>query len=176
MYSYVTHELPALIHAGFAADRTRQGIFGHSMGGHGALTIALKNPERYRSISAFAPICAPKRCPWGQKAFAGYLGVEDQSRWDEHDASELVRRVQAAAARPPILLDQGLDDSFLETQLHPHQLEAACEAAGYPLRLRRHAGYDHGYYFISSFMADHLQHHARCLGIAACDASPPRTG
>ena len=162
MYSYVTQELPALIEGNFPADRERRGIFGHSMGGHGALVLALKNPGRYRSISAFAPIAAPKSCPWGQKAFNGYLGP-DKGQWDAYDATELMSQVKDAARRPQILIDQGLGDQFLEQQLHPHLLEEACRKVGYPLTLRRQAGYDHGYYFISTFMEDHLRHHARTL-------------
>jgi S-formylglutathione hydrolase len=162
MYSYVTQELPALIEAEFPVDPQRVGIFGHSMGGHGALTIALKNPGRYKSVSAFAPIAAPKRCPWGQKAFTGYLGA-DQGGWSAYDASELMLQVKGAEQRPPILIDQGLADQFLEQQLHPHVFEEACAKAGQRLTLRFHAGYDHGYYFISSFVEDHLRHHARIL-------------
>jgi S-formylglutathione hydrolase len=161
MYSYVTLELPALIDAHFASDPKRQGIFGHSMGGHGALTIGLKNPQRYRSISAFAPIAAPMQCPWGQKAFTGYLGTEP-SRWKEYDATELVRSGRRWPG--PIRIDQGLADQFLESQLHPHLFEKACLEAGLSLDLRRQAGYDHGYYFISSFMEDHLRVHAQQLG------------
>lgn len=162
MYTYVTQELRALIEAQFPADTARTGIFGHSMGGHGALTIALRNPERYRSVSAFAPIAAPKQCPWGQKAFSGYLGP-DRGQWSHYDATELVAGVKDAAGRPPILIDQGLSDQFLQTQLHPHLFEEACRKVGYPLQLRRHEGYDHSYYFISSFVQDHLVHHARIL-------------
>ena len=162
MYSYVTRELPALIQAGFPADSERMGIFGHSMGGHGALTIALKNPDRYSSISAFAPIAAPKQAPWGQKAFNGYLGP-DRGQWDEYDATELMRRVKDGAKRPPILIDQGLGDQFLERELYPHVFEEACAGAGQRLTLRRQPGYDHGYYFISTFIDDHLRHHARQL-------------
>jgi S-formylglutathione hydrolase len=162
MYTYVTSELPALIEANFPVDARRQGIFGHSMGGHGALTIALKNPGRYRSVSAFAPIAAPMQCPWGQKAFAGYLGDEREA-WRAHDASELIRSLQTVDGRPPLLVDQGLADPFLEQQLLPDRLEKACAETGYPLTLRRHPGYDHGYYFISTFIEDHLRHHARTL-------------
>ncbi|WP_119166061.1 S-formylglutathione hydrolase [Algihabitans albus] len=161
MYSYVTQELPALIAAEFPADPARQSIFGHSMGGHGALISALKNPGTYRSVSAFAPIAAPLRCPWGEKAFTGYLG-EDRSAWTAYDASELVKQ---AEERLPLLIDQGSDDQFLETQLNPELFEAACAEAGHPLELRRQPGYDHGYYFISTFMADHLAHHAKALGL-----------
>jgi S-formylglutathione hydrolase len=162
MYSYVTQELPALIEADFAIDPQRLGIFGHSMGGHGALVIALKNPERYRSVSAFAPIAAPKTCPWGEKAFTGYLGA-DKGQWSGYDATELVAQVQDAARRPAILIDQGTSDQFLEEQLHPHRFEAAAKKVGYPVTLRHQTGYDHGYYFISTFMEDHLRHHARTL-------------
>jgi S-formylglutathione hydrolase len=162
MYSYVTQELPALVEAQFPADPIRTAIMGHSMGGHGALTIGLKNPARYRSISAFAPIAAPTQCPWGQKAFVGYLG-DDQDQWREHDASELVARVSDAPKRRHILIDQGLSDQFLGLQLKPEIFEAACKRSGYPLTLRRHAGYDHSYYFISTFIDDHLVHHAKAL-------------
>ncbi|MGC3981061.1 MAG: S-formylglutathione hydrolase [Steroidobacteraceae bacterium] len=162
MYSYVTRELPQLIAANFAADMNRQGIFGHSMGGHGALTIGLKNPQTYKSISAFAPIVAPMQCPWGVKAFTGYLGT-DQAAWQQYDATVLMTNLHNASNRSSILIDQGLSDQFLEKQLHPHLFEAACKQAGYPLQLRQHAGYDHGYYFISSFIEDHLRHHAKLL-------------
>ncbi len=162
MYSYVTRELPALVSANFPVDPDRQGIFGHSMGGHGALTLGLRNPGQYRSISAFAPISAPMRCPWGEKAFTGYLGA-DREAWRAHDACELIRSIPDATRRPALLVDQGLADAFLETQLKPERLEQACREKGYPLTLRRHAGYDHGYYFISSFIEDHLRHHARAL-------------
>jgi S-formylglutathione hydrolase len=161
MYSYVTIELPTLIDAHFPADAGRQGIFGHSMGGHGALVCALRNPGQYKSLSAFAPICAPMRCPWGKKAFAGYLG-DDQANWKEYDAAELVRRARFPGA---ILVDQGLADKFLSDQLYPEVFEAACRDAGQPMTLRRQEGYDHGYFFISTFMEDHLRHHAAQLGI-----------
>ncbi len=159
MYDYVTEELPELVFAEFPGDASRQGIFGHSMGGHGALTIGLKNPGTYRSLSAFAPIANPVDCPWGRKAFSHYLGV-DETRWREHDATLLVQAAGNEKPAHPILVDQGLADQFLEEQLHPHRFEAACEAAGIELELRRHAGYDHGYYFISTFMEDHLRFHA----------------
>ncbi|HEX7816947.1 S-formylglutathione hydrolase [Dyella sp.] len=159
MYSYVTEELPVLIGTHFPIDAARSGIFGHSMGGHGALTIALKNPRRYRSVSAFAPIVAPSQVPWGRKAFDRYLGPES-SRWRDHDACELVRHQPFPGT---ILVDQGLADKFLGEQLRPELFEQACAAAGQELVLRRHAGYDHSYYFISTFMDDHLQHHARAL-------------
>ncbi len=162
MYSYVTVELPALIETHFPVDARKQGIFGHSMGGHGALTIALKNPGRYRSVSALAPIAAPMQCPWGQKAFNNYLGA-DQESWRAYDASELIRSLPSVDGRPLLLVDQGLSDAFLEQQLLPDRLEKACAEVGYPLTLRRHPGYDHGYYFISTFIEDHLRHHARAL-------------
>jgi len=158
MADYVAQELPALIEQNFPATDAR-GIFGHSMGGHGALVTALRNPGRYRSVSAFAPVVAPSQVPWGQKAFAEYLG-EDVSAWKEWDAVELIATAQE---RLPILVDQGETDEFLRKQLRPELLEAACAAAGHPLTLRRHAGYDHSYYFIASFMADHFAHHARAL-------------
>ncbi|MBT9525532.1 MAG: S-formylglutathione hydrolase [Rhizobacter sp.] len=159
MGSYITQELRALVLAAFASRADRVGLFGHSMGGHGALTLALKNPGLYQSVSAFAPIAAPMQCPWGVKAFSGYLG-DDKAVWAQHDATELVK---SGARAPHLLIDQGLADKFLAEQLHPDRFEAACRAAGQPLTLRRHAGYDHGYYFISSFMADHLAHHAQAL-------------
>jgi S-formylglutathione hydrolase len=159
MYSYITVELPALIAGKFPADADRQGIFGHSMGGHGALVCALRNPGQYKSLSAFAPIAAPMRCPWGKKAFKGYLG-DDHAAWQEYDASELVTRARFAG---PILVDQGLADKFLADQLYPEVFEAACRDAGQPLTLRRQEGYDHGYFFISTFMEDHLRHHAAQL-------------
>ncbi|HET7480121.1 MAG TPA: S-formylglutathione hydrolase [Rubrobacteraceae bacterium] len=162
MYSYVTEELPRIIEANFSASSEVRGIFGHSMGGHGALTIALKNPDRYRSVSAFAPIAAPTRAPWGEKAFSGYLGTEDKEKWREHDASELVRERPFPDGRE-ILVDQGTGDQFLEEQLYPEVFENACADAGQPLTLRRHEGYDHGYYFISTFMEDHIRHHAKTL-------------
>ena len=142
-----------------AGDGLHMGVFGHSMGGHGALTLALRHPELFRSVSALAPIAAPMQCPWGVKAFSGYLG-EDRSAWAAHDATELIK---AGARCPPLLVDQGEADKFLAEQLHPHLLEAACLGAGQPLTLRRHAGYDHGYYFIASVVEDHLRHHARAL-------------
>ena len=159
MYSYVTRELPALIAAEFPADMSCQGIFGHSMGGHGALVCALRNPGQYKSLSAFSPIAAPMRCPWGKKAFKGYLG-DDPAAWQEYDASELVKRARLAG---PMLVDQGLADKFLSDQLYPEVFETACRDAGQPLTLRRQEGYDHGYFFISTFMEDHLRHHAEQL-------------
>ncbi len=159
MYSYCTVELPRTIADSFPADSGRQGIFGHSMGGHGALMIALRNPDQFRSLSAFAPICAPSRCPWGQKAFGGYLG-DDRAAWLAYDASELVAREPFDA---PILIDQGMADKFLAEQLHPEAFEAACRKSRQVLTLRRHEGYDHGYFFIASFIDDHLKHHAMHL-------------
>lgn len=160
MYTYIAEELPALVRAQFAGiDAERCGIFGHSMGGHGALTIALKNPGRYRSVSAFAPICAPTRCPWGERAFSAYLG-DDRSAWVQHDACELLSAVQLPFE---ILVDQGEADEFLQTQLRPELLQAAAARSGQALRLRRHAGYDHSYFFIASFIEDHLRFHAGLL-------------
>ena len=160
MRSYVESELPDVIAAAFPADMSRQAITGHSMGGHGALTIALRHPDRFRSVSAFSPICAPTEVPWGEKAFSSYLG-EDRASWREYDACALI---EAGARVPDILVDQGEADGFLETQLQPERLKAACAAAGQPLTLRLQPGYDHSYYFISSFMAEHLRWHAKRLG------------
>ncbi|MEL6128472.1 MAG: S-formylglutathione hydrolase [Cyanobacteria bacterium J06554_1] len=161
MYSYVTQELPALIHGNFAVDASRQGIFGHSMGGHGALVCGLRNPDSYQSISAFAPIAAPSQCAWGQKALGKYLGP-DQSTWSAYDATELVKHRARADRR--ILIDQGSADAFLEQQqLKPEIFQAACKVAEQPLTLRMQTGYDHGYYFISTFMEDHIRHHAELL-------------
>jgi S-formylglutathione hydrolase len=161
MYSYVTVELPALIAEHFpAADMTRQGITGHSMGGHGALTIALKNPERFRSVSAFAPISAPIACPWGEKALGGYLG-DDRADWRAYDATALI---EDGARVAEILVDQGAADGFLAEQLKPELLKAACDKAGIALTQRIQPGYDHSYFFISTFMADHLRWHAERLG------------
>ena len=159
MESYITQELPALLARRFGVRPGAMGLMGHSMGGHGALTLALRHPGLYGSVSALAPICAPMQCPWGEKAFNGYLGV-DRSTWPAHDATELIR---FGARAPHLLVDQGGADKFLAEQLHPHLLQAACEAAGQPLTLRRHAGYDHGYYFIASVIEDHLRHHAVAL-------------
>jgi S-formylglutathione hydrolase len=159
MYTYVTQELPALIEASLPVDRERRGIFGHSMGGHGALICALKNPERYRSLSAFAPICAPMRCPWGEKAFAGYLG-DDRATWRAWDATELAA---GSDWRSEVLVDQGTADNFLANQLKPHLLQEAFAETDIPLTLRYQAGYDHSYYFMQSFIGEHLAHHARLL-------------
>lgn len=161
MYSYVRDELRETVVAQLPIDGARLGISGHSMGGHGALVLALRNPDIYRSVSAFAPIAAPMRCPWGKKAFAGYLG-DDETAWRAYDASELVRagprRFDAG-----ILVDQGLADKFRIEQLHPDVFEQACLEAGQPLTMRRHEGYDHSYYFIETFIEDHIAHHARAL-------------
>jgi S-formylglutathione hydrolase len=162
MESYLVRELLPLLGEQFPIDLRRLGIFGHSMGGHGALTLALRHPGVFQSLSAFAPICAPTRCPWGEKAFTGYLGA-DRMLWRAHDAAALMESQAAAPYPAGILIDQGLADKFLAEQLHPHLFEAACAAAGQPLALRRHEGYDHGYYFVQSFMADHLAHHAKAL-------------
>jgi S-formylglutathione hydrolase len=175
MYSYVTQELPALVAEHFPILPERQGIFGHSMGGHGALVCAFRNRDRYRSVSAFAPIVAPSHCPWGQKAFRHYLG-ENQSAWAAYDASLLVLGTADQGTDPQvigssvessdrvglgtILIDQGLADAFLTEQLQPERFEQACDQAGQPLTLRRQAGYDHGYYFISTFIGDHIRFHA----------------
>ena len=159
MGAYVSEELPALIEASFPARKDRRGLFGHSMGGHGALVSALRKPGFWQSLSAFAPIANPSAVPWGEKAFSRYLG-EDRERWKAWDASELMR---VRAFPGEILVDQGLADQFLAQQLAPESLAAAARASGQQLRLRRHAGYDHGYYFIQSFIADHLHHHAAIL-------------
>ncbi len=159
MYDYIVEELPALVSANLPVDLNRQGIFGHSMGGHGALTIALKNPGRFKSVSAFSPISSPARVPWGQKAFAAYLG-EERNDWEAYDATCLVAD---AEERLPILIDQGRADNFLEEQLRPEIFQAACDDAGHPLELRLHDGYDHSYHFIATFMPDHLKHHAQAL-------------
>lgn len=165
MERYITQELHALVEHHLPVDMDRVGIFGHSMGGHGALTLALRNPGLYRSVSAFAPIAAPSQCPWGQKAFTGYLGP-DRGPWAAHDACALMGEYPMPPYPEGILIDQGLADKFLPTQLHPDKFEAACAQIGQPLTLRRHEGYDHGYYFIQSFVADHLAHHAQALTIA----------
>ena len=158
MYDYVVAALPALVEANFPVS-DRRAISGHSMGGHGALVCALRNPGRYVSVSAFSPICHPMDCPWGQKALSNYLG-EDRSAWAAWDASALIA---GAAERLPLLVDQGEADDFLAEQLKPETLQAACRAAGHPLTLRMQPGYDHSYYFIASFIEDHLHHHAGAL-------------
>ena len=159
MGTYVADELPALVAANFPADPGRQSILGHSMGGHGALTLALSHPGRYRAVSAFAPICAPAEVPWGRKAFGLYLGADERA-WRRHDAVALIR---GGARLPDLLVDQGEADGFLAEQLRPDLLEAACTDAGIALRLRRRPGYDHSYNFISTFMDDHLRWHAERL-------------
>ena len=159
MYSYVTEELPELIFNHFNGDHTRQGITGHSMGGHGALTIGLKHPEIYRSISAFSPICAPSECAWGQKALRGYLG-DDQNQWRQYDACALIMDGKRSGE---ILIDQGDADEFLDSQLLPENLQKACHQSDQPLRLRIQPGYDHSYYFIASFIGDHIAFHTERL-------------
>jgi len=163
MASWLMKELLPQVAQQAPVQPGRVGIFGHSMGGHGALTLALRHPGMFASLSALAPICAPTRCAWGQKAFSGYLG-EDRSTWAAHDASELMSTQRSAPYPRGILIDQGLADKFLaEQQLQPEAFEAACAAVGQPLMLRRHAGYDHGYYFIATMVEDHLRHHAAAL-------------
>lgn len=161
MQEYVAQELPALVEQHFAVTQQR-GVFGHSMGGHGALITALRNPGRYRSVSAFSPIVAPSQVPWGQKALGAYLGA-DPAAWAEWDAVSLIKALPAGAERLPLLVDQGEADEFLVGQLRPELLAQACEQAGHPLTLRRHAGYDHSYYFIASFIGEHVAHHAQAL-------------
>ena len=156
MYSYITSELQNLIANNFAVDKTRQGLFGHSMGGHGALTIGLKNPALFQSVSAFSPICAPTQCPWGQKALSGYLG-DDAAQWNQYDAVELIK---SGCRIGEILVDQGEADNFLREQLKPELLSAACAEHGQPLNLRMQPDYDHSYYFIASFIEDHIKFHA----------------
>jgi S-formylglutathione hydrolase len=160
MWTYVTEELPALVAAEFPVDMDRQGITGHSMGGHGALTVALNFPDRFRSVSAFAPIVAPGQAPWGEKALGGYLG-DDRAGWRKHDAVALI---EDGARLPELLVDVGDADPFLEQELRPDLLERACADAGIALTLRRQRGYDHSYYFISTFMTDHLRWHSERLG------------
>ncbi|MEO5689108.1 MAG: S-formylglutathione hydrolase [Burkholderiaceae bacterium] len=159
MESYVTQELPAVVARNFSWRRDRLGLFGHSMGGHGALTLALRHPGTYRSVSAFAPVAAPMQAPWGVKAFTHYLG-DDRAAWAAHDATELVK---SGARAPALLVDQGMADKFLAEQLGIDRFEAACREAGQSLTLRRHAGYDHGYFFVASFIEDHLRFHADAL-------------
>jgi S-formylglutathione hydrolase len=160
MYSYVTAELPRLVAEQFPVDAERVGIFGHSMGGHGALTVALKNPGKYRSVSAFAPIASSMRCPWGEKALTGYLGT-DRAAWRAYDSTALI--AERGWKGPPILVDQGTQDQFLDSQLHPELLQEACARAGVPLELRMREGYDHSYFFVATFIEDHLRFHARNL-------------
>ena len=159
MRSYIENELPGIIAQNFPADMSAQGITGHSMGGHGALTIGLRNPQTFKSISAFSPIVAPSQVPWGQKALSGYLG-DDREKWAQYDAVELIK---AGAAPSGLLIDQGMDDNFLKEQLKTHLLTEACERAGVDAQIRMQPGYDHSYYFISTFMADHIVWHAERL-------------
>jgi len=159
MSTYVTEELPALIDARFPTDPARRGVFGHSMGGHGALVTALRHPGRYRSVSAFAPISSPTQVPWGQEALGAYLGG-DREAWKAYDACELITRT---AEHLPLRVDQGLDDEFIDRSLRPDRLKDACEKAGHPLDLRLHAGYDHSYYFVASFIGEHVAYHAEAL-------------
>lgn len=160
MYSYVTQELPKVVAANFSIEASRVGIFGHSMGGHGALTIALRNPDTYASVSAFAPICSPMRCPWGTKALAGYLGAE-RTRWRQYDTTALLEDLGWNG--PPLLVDQGTKDPFLDEQLKPELLKQVCAERNIPLDLRMQEGYDHSYFFIATFIEDHLRFHARLL-------------
>lgn len=160
MYSYVAAELPAIIGGNFSIDKSRSSIFGHSMGGHGALIIALKNSNSYKSVSAFAPIVAPSQCPWGEKALTGYLGP-DHDAWQLYDATELIK--SGKIINGTILIDQGTADPFLEEQLKPHLFEEACQAAGQSVDIRLQEGYDHSYYLMASFMEDHICHHAQAL-------------
>ena len=161
MYDYVVKELPALIEANFPVS-SKRAISGHSMGGHGALTISLRNPERYTSVSAFSPICHPIDCPWGQKAFAAYLG-DDQKAWQSYDASLLMAQAVDKSKQLPTLVDQGSADNFLAEQLKPEALEAAAKISDYPLQLNMQEGYDHSYFFISSFIDQHLEFHAKYI-------------
>ena len=162
MYDYVMNELQPAVFDNFPGDRDRHGLTGHSMGGHGALTIGLRHPEIFRSLSAFAPICTTLHSPWGQKALGHYLG-DDTSTWLRYDAAEVARNVADASPWRRILVDQGLGDVFLEEQLKPELLEAACAESGLPLEMRYHEGYDHGYYFISTYIGEHLKHHFTTL-------------
>jgi S-formylglutathione hydrolase len=164
MYDYVTGELQAAVFDNFPGDADRHGLMGHSMGGHGALTIGLRNPDLFRSLSAFAPICTTLNSPWGRKALGYFLGSDTVS-WTEYDASEVARRVENPGRWGTILVDQGNDDPFLAEQLHPELLEKACAESGLDLEMRYHDGYDHGYYFISTFVEEHLRHHAARLGL-----------
>ena len=162
MYDYVTTELQRVVFENFPGDADRHGLTGHSMGGHGAITVGLRNPDLFKTLSAFAPICTTLHSPWGQKALGYYLG-DDQDQWQVYDASEVARNATDAARWGKILVDQGEDDPFLTEQLQPERLEAACAESGLQLELRRHAGYDHGYYFISTFIEEHLRFHANRL-------------
>src|SRR3569833_2992262 len=175
MRSYIEQELPEIVAANFPADMNRQGITGHSMGGHGALTVSLRNPGRFRSTSAFAPIVSPLNCPWGEKALTGYLGP-DRAAWREYDAVALI---EDGARVPELLVDQGTADNFLEDQLKPNLLDRACRAADIPAEIRMQEGYDHSYYFISTFMAEHVAWHAErmkfCLAWKNSSRSSPIT-
>jgi S-formylglutathione hydrolase len=159
MEDYIIQELPKVIQEHFPIQEDRQGIFGHSMGGHGALTLALKNPQRFRSVSAFAPICAPTLCPWGEKVFTAYLG-ENREEWQKHDANELMKISEMSI---PMLIDQGSADDFLERELSYKQFEATCASRNYPATFRMQEGYDHSYYFIASFIRDHINFHSEHL-------------
>jgi S-formylglutathione hydrolase len=159
MYTYVTDELPTLVREALPTRGDREGVTGHSMGGHGALVVSLRQPGRYRSVSALAPICAPTQCPWGEKAFSNYLG-SDRANWSSYDAVALLEKAESA---PELLVDQGEDDKFLANQLKPELLEAVCKRRGFALKLRRHARYDHSYYFIATVIGDHVAHHASRL-------------
>lgn len=161
MYDYIVKELPALVNSSQPVDPACCGIFGHSMGGHGALTIALKNPDQFRSVSAFSPICSPLQCPWGEKALGNYLGA-DKSTWQDYDSCALIAK---GASTMPLLVDQGDADDFIQEQLKPELLQMACEQYGQPLTLRMQPGYDHSYFFISSFIGDHIKHHAEQLAV-----------
>jgi S-formylglutathione hydrolase len=166
MESYIVEELLPLVASELGLDTSRVGITGHSMGGHGALTLALRHPGVFASVSALAPVAAPTECPWGEKAFTNYLG-DDREAWKAHDASALMSATTSTPYPAGILVDQGLDDKFLAEQLKPERFEQACAKANQPLRLRRHAGYDHSYYFVSTFIGDHLRHHARAMRLEA---------
>ena len=167
MYDYVSKELPEIIETHFNVNN-KKSIFGHSMGGHGALMIALKNPGHYQSVSAFSPIVAPSQCLWGQKALGGYLG-SDKTSWQAYDSCELIK---VAEERLPILIDQGTDDEFLQQYLMPEKLQQVCEQYNHPLNLRMQEGYDHSYYFIATFVADHIRYHAEHLNVEACTIPP----
>lgn len=160
MYDYVVHELPKLINQHFPVNGAKQSIFGHSMGGHGALTIALKNPKQYQSVSAFAPICSPLNCPWGEKALSNYIG-DNKEEWKQYDSCELIRT--SSKQKFELLVDQGDADNFLQEQLKPELLQTACDESDYPLQLRMQKGYDHSYYFIASFIGEHIAFHAKYL-------------
>ena len=161
MENYITKELPALIESSFSVDPIKKSISGHSMGGHGALTLALNNPGQYQSVSAFSPICAPTQCPWGEKAFSNYLG-DDKSTWNQYDATYLVEN-NTSNEKLPLFIDQGTADGFLKDQLKPELLEQACKENNHPITLRMQEGYDHSYFFIASFIGEHIAYHAEAL-------------